>query len=271
MIRVLAVDVDGTLLDSSHALRAEVRDALTRLSRSGVTIVLATARGPMALNEIVRKLRFTPQLICFSGAWIGEWDPESSTVSRTRFDKRLAAPAARSVLAAAFAHGVEPNVFTPEAWRVRIITREILAESQIVNVQPLIAPDLLGTGEQPSKIMLITSTGEPAKVLRTITHSVQALSTATFSKPNYLEIIAPGVNKAEAVAELAQNLGADLRQVAAIGDGENDVEMLNEAGLGIAMGNACEAAKAAAGWVTGTNDQGGVAQAVRRLMASGMV
>lgn len=270
MIRVLAVDVDGTLLDSSHALRAEVSDALRRLSRSGVTVVLATARGPMALHEIVRKLRFTPLLVCFSGAWTGEWDPEASTVSRTRFDKRLAAPAAQSILATALAHRVEPNVFTPEAWRVRTMTPEILAESQIVNFQPLIAPDLLGAGEQPSKIMLITSTGKPANVLRTIAHSVQSFSTATFSKPNYLEIIAPGVNKAKALIELAQTLGVDLSQVAAIGDGENDVEMLQAVGLGIAMGNACEAAKAAAGWLTGTNDEGGVAQAVRRLMATGM-
>ncbi|MBV9105297.1 MAG: HAD hydrolase family protein, partial [Verrucomicrobia bacterium] len=52
--------------------------------------------------------------------------------------------------------------------------------------------------------------------------------------------------------------------------GENDVEMLKEAGLGIAMGNACDDAKAAAGWLTGTNDEGGVAQAVRRLMETGM-
>ena len=118
--------------------------------------------------------------------------------------------------------------------------------------------------------MLITSIGEPAKVLRTIAHSVQSFSTATFSKPNYLEIIAPGVDKARAVIELAQTLGVDLSQVAAIGDGENDVEMLQAVGLGIAMGNACDAAKAAAGWLTGTNDEGGVAQAVRRLMATGM-
>jgi haloacid dehalogenase-like hydrolase len=55
MIRILAVDVDGTLLDSSHALRADVRDALGLLSLSGVTVVLATARGPMALSEIVHK------------------------------------------------------------------------------------------------------------------------------------------------------------------------------------------------------------------------
>ena len=99
---------------------------------------------------------------------------------------------------------------------------------------------------------------------------MQSFSTATFSKSNYLEIIPPGVNKAKAVAELAQTLGVELSQVAALGDGENDVEMLKEVGLGIAMGNACDDAKAAAGWLTGTNDEGGVAQAVRRLMATGM-
>jgi len=222
----------------------------------------------MALHEIVHQLRFAPLLICFSGAWTGKWDSEASTVSRTRFDERLAAAAAQSILATALAHRIEPNVFTPEAWRVRTMTPEILAESQIVNFQPFIAPDLLAADEQPSKIMLITSTGEPAKVLRTIAHSVQSFSTATFSKPNYLEIIAPGVNKAKAVIELARTLGVDLSQVAAIGDGENDVEMLQAVGLGIATGNACEAAKAVAGWLTGTNDEGGVAQAVTRLMAA---
>lgn len=58
------------------------------------------------------------------------------------------------------------------------------------------------------------------------------------------------MNKAKAVIELAQTLDLDLSQVAAIGDGENDVEMLQAVGLGIAMGNACDAAKAAAGWLT---------------------
>lgn len=270
MMRVLAVDVDGTLLDSSHALRADVRDALGLLSLSGIAVVLATARGPMALNDVVHKLSFAPLLICFSGAWIGKWDAESSTVISVRFDKRIAASAARSILATALAHRIEPSVFTPETWRVRTMTSEILAESRIVNIHPLIAPDLLGADEEPSKIMLITDAGGPAKMLRTIANSVQSFSTATFSKPNYLEIIAPGVNKAKAVAEVAQTLGVDLSQVAAIGDGENDVEMLKEVGLGIAMGNACDDAKAVAGWLTGTNDEGGVAQAVRRLIAAGM-
>jgi hydroxymethylpyrimidine pyrophosphatase-like HAD family hydrolase len=92
------------------------------------------------------------------------------------------------------------------------------------------------------------------------------LSTATFSKSNYLEVLPIGVDKAKALMKLAKTLGLELSQVAAIGDGLNDVEMLREAGLGIAMGNASDAVKSEADWVTGTNDEEGVAQAVRRLV-----
>jgi Cof subfamily protein (haloacid dehalogenase superfamily) len=271
LIRVVAVDVDGTLLDSSHQLRADVRDALGELSASGVNIVLATARGPMALRGIVRKLGFSPFLVCFSGAWIGRFDTQLSTLSDVLSDRRIAAPSARLILEAAFARNIEPNVFTPEAWRVRTTTNEILAESRIVESHPLITRDLLGDEEEPSKIMLMTAEGEPAQALRTIANLLQSVSTATFSKPNYLEIIASGVNKAKALVDLSKILGLSLSQVAAIGDGENDVEMLKEAGLGIAMGNGCERAILAADWLVGTNDEAGVAQAVRRLIAEGRI
>jgi Cof subfamily protein (haloacid dehalogenase superfamily) len=270
-IRLVAVDVDGTLLDSSHHLRPEVRDALERLSVSGISLVLATARGPMALRGIVAKLNFSPLLVCFSGAWIGQLDAPSLTVTNVLLDKRIPAASAQLILTGAFAHHIEPNVFTPETWRVRTITKEILAESQIVESHPLITADLLGEHEEPSKIMLMTSQGEPAKVLRLIADSVQSFSTATFSKSNYLEIIASGVNKAKALTDLTITLGVDLSEVAALGDGDNDVEMLAESGLGIAMGNASPRAKSAADWVTGTNDEDGVAQALRRLTAEGLV
>jgi hypothetical protein len=91
------------------------------------------------------------------------------------------------------------------------------------------------------------------------------VSNATFSKPNYLEVIPLGVNKAEALVNLTKRLSLDLSQVVALGDGHNDLEMLREVGLGIAMGNATEEVKAAAKWVTGTNDEAGVAQAIRKL------
>jgi len=271
LIRLVAVDVDGTLLDSSHRLRVAVRDALGQLHDSGVKVALATARGPKALRVILSKLDFSPLLICFSGAWIGELDPKSLESTNVLLDKRHTASAARSIVATALAHDFEPNVFTPDVWRVRTLTKEIQAESEIIESPPLVTQDLLGDDEEPNKILLIASEGEPTKLLCALASSLQLSSTATFSKPNYLEIVPIGVNKAKALAKLAITLGVELSQVAALGDGLNDVEMLREAGLGIAMGNAPEAVKSVADWITGTNDEDGVAQAVRRLVTNGLI
>ena len=270
-VRLVAVDVDGTLLDGSHQLRAKVRDSLDQLARSGVKIVLATARGPQALGLIVRQLNFSPWLICFSGGWIGELDSGSLLAKTVLRDKRLTPSAARVIVTAAFAHNIEPNIYTPNEWRVRSLTPEIRAESVIVESAPLVTPTLLGEKEKPSKIMLITGEDEQTKPLRSIANLIKPLSTATFSKPNYLEIIPIGVNKAEALATVAQSLGVELSQSAAIGDGLNDLELLREVGLGIAMGNASETVKSAAKWVTGTNDEEGVAQAVQRLVNERLV
>jgi Cof subfamily protein (haloacid dehalogenase superfamily) len=263
-IRVLATDVDGTLLDSSHRLRAEVRDALRQLAASGVQLVLATARGPGAVSEIIRQLAFSPWLICFSGAWIGQWDPRLSMPESILLDKRIPSSAAESIVTLAARHNVEPGILTPDVWRVRTITPEFRLESQIIDSRPQIAADLLA-GIEPSKILLITPEGEPASALERIASLIGTLSSPTFSKPNYLEILPLGVNKAKALVELGKSLGVELSQVAAIGDGPNDVEMLCEAGLGIAMGNASDEVKAVADWVSVTNDEGGVAHAVRRL------
>jgi Cof subfamily protein (haloacid dehalogenase superfamily) len=270
-VQLVAVDVDGTLLDGSHQLRANVKESLNQLASFDVKIVLATARGPQALGLIVRQLSFSPLLICFSGGWIGELDSQSLLPTNVLLDKRLTPSVARVIVTAALAHKIEPNIYTPTEWRVRILTPEIRAESAIVESSPLVTSTLLGENEKPSKIMLITGDDEQTKLLTIIANLIKPLSNATFSKPDYLEIIPIGVNKAKALAHVAQTLGIELSHAAAIGDGLNDLEMLKEVGLGIAMGNASEAVKSAAEWVTGTNEEEGVAQAVQRLVSERLV
>jgi Cof subfamily protein (haloacid dehalogenase superfamily) len=264
-IRLFAIDVDGTLLDSSHRLKAEVRDAVCRLANSGIKVALATARGPQAVRDIVRKFDFAPWLICFSGSWIGELDPQTLRPMNIRADHRIPADLADSIIATALEHNVEPNVLMPEGWRVRTLTDEILAECAIVNLQPVVSDELLARDEEPSKIMLISSLEQAGIALPKIAASVQASSSATFSKPNYLEILPIGVNKARAVSVLANALGLELADVAAIGDAPNDLEMLSEVGFAFAMGNASDRVKASADAVVGSNDEAGVAQAVNQL------
>jgi Cof subfamily protein (haloacid dehalogenase superfamily) len=270
-IKAFAVDVDGTLLDSDHRLRAAARDALCDLAANNIRVVLATARSPGVLGAVLRSLPISPLLICFSGAWIGEIDSESLTPTRVMLDRRHSLPVAKTILATALGLNVEPNVFTVDTWRARRMTTEIMLECQITECRPVITSDLLEDGQQPSKILLITAENESSQALHVIADSVQSFSNATFSKPNYLEIVPIGVNKAEALKQLAAILGLDLSQFAAIGDGLNDIEMLREAGLGIAMGNAPDAVKSVADWVTGTNDQDGVALAVQRLFKEGVI
>jgi Cof subfamily protein (haloacid dehalogenase superfamily) len=265
-VRLLAIDVDGTLLDSSHRLKTVVRDAVCRLPASGVQVVLATARGPQAVRDIVRQLDFSPWLIGFSGAWIGELDVGSLEPKNVRSDERIAAAQARLILSTAISNNVEPNVFTPESWRVRAMTPEILEECAIVNLKPIQTSELMTMEEPPSKIMLISRLDQIA-ALEQIQESVRGVATGTFSKPNYLEILPAGVNKARALINLAASLGVELSEVAAIGDAPNDLEMLNEVGFAIAMGNASDRVKTAADLVVNTNDNAGVAEAVETILS----
>jgi Cof subfamily protein (haloacid dehalogenase superfamily) len=270
-IKAVAIDVDGTLLDSDHRLRDEVKDALCDLDSKEIKIVLATARGPSVLGEVLHRLPLSPLLICFSGGWVGEIDGRSLVPKRTVLDRRHPMSAARSIVSLALELNIEPNVFTLEKWRVRKITREILLESQITKCSPVITSDLLEDGNEPSKILLITGESESSEGLHVIAEAIRSVSNPAFSKSNYLEIVPFGVNKAEALLHLTALLGLKLSEVAAIGDGHNDIEMLSECGLGIAMGNASEPVKSVAQWVTGTNNEAGVAQAIRRLSSEGLI
>src|ERR1700751_4329363 len=111
-VRLFAIDVDGTLLDGTHRLRSEVKEAVNGLAGSGVKVGLATARGPQAVVEIVQQFDFAPSLICFSGGWIGDLDSASMRPANVRLDQRLPAAIRRSILSLAIHQGGEPNVFT---------------------------------------------------------------------------------------------------------------------------------------------------------------
>ena len=270
-IKAVAVDVDGTLLDSNHRLRDDVKEALKDLVENDFHVILATARGPKILGAVLRLLPFSPLLVCFSGAWVGEFDTETFRPTREILNRRHSMVVARSIVAKALELNVEPNILTVDTWRARKMTREIALESQIAECSPLITPALFEDGLEPNKILLITAEEESNEPLHTIADSMQSVCNAAFSKPNYLEIVPLGVHKAAALRHLTAILGLRLSQVAAIGDGLNDLEMLREAGLGIAMGNAPAGVKSEADWVTGTNNEGGVAQAVRKLLMDGLI
>src|SRR5258708_5070323 len=154
-VQLVAVDVDGTLLDGSHQLRANVKESLNQLASFDVKIVLATARGPQALGLIVRQLSFSPLLICFSGGWIGELDSQSLLPTNVLLDKRLTPSVARVIVTAALAHKIEPNIYTPTEWRGRAFFPQKRAWGSGLLVPPFFSSSLFWGDEKTSKNILI--------------------------------------------------------------------------------------------------------------------
>ncbi|HTD15372.1 MAG TPA: Cof-type HAD-IIB family hydrolase [Chthoniobacterales bacterium] len=263
-IRLIAIDVDGTLLNGRHRVEPAVAVSLREQHQRGTKIVLATARSPQLMGAVLAELGFLPLLICFSGAWIG--DPNLQSIQQKPFYQReLSAMATEQVIDIGLSCHLEPNVFYPFEWRVRKLTTEVMTESDITQVKPFVSSELLEGSRCPSKILLISKPGDTTAAIQRVASEVCSFTTATFSKPNYLEIIAPGVNKARSLALLAERLGFDMSATAAIGDGLNDLEMIESSAFGVAMGNAQEEVKSAADWVTSSHDEAGVAAAIQEL------
>ena len=261
----IVLDVDGTLLDPQHRLSPANVAAVARARAAGLHVLLASGRSARALEPVVAALGLAGPLIAFNGALtFRSADGAIEALDGTPLDRDVAA----DVLALARAHGIEAGWFELDGWRVRTIGAGAIEEAMLTDEPPTEAPELPDGAGPPYKLMCIAVTAEETAALHALRDRLPAAVAASFSHPRYLEITAPGTDKARAVRAAAARLGLAPSDLAAIGDAENDVTMLREAGVGIAMGNATAAVLAAAPHRTAANDRDGVAQAIDALLAA---
>jgi Cof subfamily protein (haloacid dehalogenase superfamily) len=263
-VRGLVLDVDGTLLDPWHRLTPATVAAVGRARAAGLQVVLASGRSPRAMADVLAALGLDGPAVAFNGAATfrlagGAIEPLAETT--------VAHDAAVAVLALAAEHGVEIGWYTLDGWRVAAPGPGADEEGALTDEPPIVDPGMPDGLPRPHKLMCVAITPEQTAALPVLRERLPAGTTGVFSHPRYLEVIAPGVDKAAAVAAACEALGLAPRELAAIGDAENDIGMLRAAGIGIAMGNAADAVVAAADRVTGPNDRDGAAQAIDALLA----
>jgi len=149
------------------------------------------------------------------------------------------------------------------------LTEEGHYYSRLAGVKPHIIEDLIASLDQNEamKIMAIT---DNEKVLLEMEAELRSRYSQrlyiTRSKPFFLEIMSREASKANALQVVAEHYGIDRKEIMAIGDSYNDIDMIEWAGLGVAMGNAFKPVKEAADYVTVSNDEAGVAEAIRRFV-----
>ena len=264
-VRLLALDIDGTLLDSRHRLTPGAREAIRSVAARGVVVVLASARGPSGLRALAAELGVPGYAVTFSGALlcrIGE-RPPAEVLGGGRMELR----AARAVAKRGRELGVSIGWWDLEEWFVERLDEPILYEVNVIGVRPTVC-DLGGLASAPYKLQCMVPV-DGVERLRALREGLPPGIAAQFSNPNYLEVFKEGTDKAGGLLELGALLGIATGEMAAIGDGENDLAMLRSVGLGIAVANARESVREAAAWVTSSNDEDGVAAAILRMRREG--
>jgi len=269
--RLLALDVDGTLLTDELQVTPATREAVRQVISQGVQVVLASARGPKALYSIIAELEITGLAICYTGALTCRLYPDQDVSVEVVNEQRMSLSSARLVLSNAEELGISIGWFTGENWYIPRWDLALHHESMITGVTPIVDSDLMHFNEAPHKLQAIV--GETALVprLNALASVLPSDCAGQFSYETYLEIIHRGVDKATALLALGQQLDIAPSEMVAIGDMDNDVAMLHMAVLGIAMGNAPTYVQAEADWVTDTNNRDGVAVAIERLQANGWI
>ncbi|MBI2699944.1 MULTISPECIES: Cof-type HAD-IIB family hydrolase [Mycobacterium] len=263
---LIGCDVDGTLLNDEEALSPRTRAAVHAAVAGGAHFVLATGRPPRWIRPVVEALGFAPMAVCANGAVI--YDPEHDKVlsAQTLSVDTLAvlADIARQVIPGAGLAVERIGERAHDTATPQFISSPGYEHAWLNPDNTEVSfDDLLSA---PAIKLLIRKAGAlSADMAAALAGHIGDEGDVTYSTNNgLLEILPRGISKASGLREVAEPLGIAESQVVAFGDMPNDVPMLLQAGLGVAMGNAHPEAVAAADEVTAPNSADGVAQVLER-------
>lgn len=266
-MKLLALDIDGTLITRSHQLTDTVRDALLEAQRSGkARVILASGRPTpalYALRDALQLADFGGYLMPFNGGKIIE-----TATGRVLSAKLLDADLIPQLYALTQEFGVNILTYT-EQYILSEVEGDPYAEKEVtLTGMPLkvvpsfveavdeLVPKCLAVGPLDRLIPLEVAVKER------LGDRVSAFRSSEF----FLELVPRGVNKGSSLERLLPILGKTPADLIAMGDNYNDVEMLRLAGTGVAMGNAPEDIQRIADFVTRTNEEDGVAYALEQLL-----
>jgi 5-amino-6-(5-phospho-D-ribitylamino)uracil phosphatase len=260
---VVATDLDHTLIWHDRALRPRTLAVLERARASGLHVIVATGRMVQSLERIVpRSILGEPQ-ICYQGAVVV--DADGTWLLHATIDVDLA----QETIAALEVEGFNPNVYVDDELYVSHLTEHAEAYASFQGLDIHVVGDVREWLERPpTKVVCV---GDPQILdgleLRT-KEMFRGRLTISKSLPYFLEFTALGVTKASGLAFLAERMGFTRGQTVSFGDGENDVELVEWSGYGVAVENAHPRVKAVADWICPPAEEEGVASVLEALLDS---
>ncbi|HPZ44967.1 MAG TPA: Cof-type HAD-IIB family hydrolase [Coprothermobacter proteolyticus] len=269
LVKLILIDIDGTLVRDDKTLPPENEEAVKEALRSGVLVTLVTGRNYGAAKEIIDKLQLDVPVVLQNGAFI--YRPYSGEVIRK---VGLSGETAKSVIQACRKEGVfyilyrdflmEKDMLVDQDYEgpfSAYLKRNAVRLDRVEDVTDFIADEvaevaLIGTEGEILRVLERLRDGENFTVIKSLTREDEA----------FYEVFGPKVGKGEALNYLCLHFGVTPEEVMFIGDAYNDIDIMPLVGFPVAMGNAVEEVKEFAKAVTKSNNEGGVAWAIRHFV-----
>lgn len=271
-IKLIAFDLDGTLLREDKSISPRNLAALEKAARRGIHIVPATGRVYSVLPQELQQLEYIRYVICINGAVLFDKQtkqeiysaqiPLDRTLALIDYIRRLPLDVIYDCYADNTGWTTHKNFTLVDEYIPHMPMRELFHSSR----KPVddLVEHLQRRGKPVQKVqMYFKEPGNRDAIIAELHQKFPDIQVSS-SLSNNLELNGPEAGKHTALRVLCEKLGVDMRQVLALGDGSNDIGMLEAAGVGVAMANATQQVRRAADSVTADNESDGVAQAIAR-------
>lgn len=261
-IKLIASDLDGTLLNDQCEISARTKEAVRRAREMGVVFTLATGRMYCSALPFALELGIDVPLITYQGALV-----KTSISKEVIYHRPLPMELAKEIISIGEKEKYNINVYLNDQIFIHRETEMIRDYSRTVKVPYTVVEDLsLFLDQDPTKVLFIGEEEPLVSLWGKLNKKFENQAYITKSSPHFLEFTHPKANKGEGILAIAQSLGIKKEEIMAFGDNFNDIELLGAAGIAVAMGNARAELKEKADLVTGTNVQDGVADAIEKFV-----
>ncbi|GGD76518.1 Cof-type HAD-IIB family hydrolase [Paenibacillus nasutitermitis] len=262
MYKLIAIDVDDTLLTDDLVVTPGTKEALAAAIEKGVFVTLATGRMFPSAKKIAMQIGFNVPIITYQGSLVKTLIDE-----QVLYERSVPKDAAQQLFDFCEARKLHLQLYINDILYVQEDNEKARGYSGLSKIPFVVEPDFNKLIDQPSTKMLIID--DPAyldEIALELTPLIGDRVHITKSKAHYLEFMHKEGTKGHAIAFMAEHIGCTLDDVIAIGDSWNDHEMIEAAGLGVAMGNALPKLKEMAQYVASSNNEEGVREVIEKFI-----
>ncbi len=260
-IRLIALDLDGTVIGPDLVVRDRVRESIIRAQAQGIAVTIVTGRMFAAARPYARTLHLDGPVVCYQGAGIFD-AATGALIAQTP----VAQDVTREVLIKAKADKMHAQCYADDELFVDEINRYSEKYKQLSRVEPVVVPSLYERfANRPTlKIVMVDEAARATAYTQTLKTLLGSRAYVTRSHPDFVEVLDPNVDKGRALAFVAAHYGIPVDATLAVGDSWNDLPLLQAAGMGVAMGSGPPELLARADAVVADVEHDGVAEAIER-------